>query len=148
MIQIAIICDKDRFSAKLQRFGVWLGVRQDCPEYPYHAAFHDPDTGEWWDMNIRFRKLPQGSYKSKTVFFFPAPNITREYLDKHVGKHLYGVLDVLLYVPAKWLGWNLPGDHCSEVVNDFLRDNGTATPWSFYDDPPSPCELLKWCTNA
>lgn len=148
-IKIAIICDKSRFSAILQRLGVYLGKRLDCPEYPYHAAFLDDETGDMWDMNVRFRKLPPGAYKSKTIFIFASPvPVSREYLDKHVGKHLYGVLDVLFYLPAKWFGWNLPGDHCSEVINDFLRDNGAITPWSFYDDPPSPCELLKWCASS
>lgn len=144
-MKIAIICDKSRFSAILQRVGVWLGAKLDCPEYPYHAAFFDEAAGEYFDMHVQFRKAPPGSWHSKAIYYFDCPvSVSRGYLEKHVGKHLYGVLDVVLYLPAKWLGINLPGDHCSEVVNDFLRDNGAKTPWSFYDAAPSPCELLKW----
>lgn len=145
MIQIAIICDKSRFSAILQRVGVWLGKQLDCPEYPYHAAFYDDQTDTYYDMHVRFRKAPPGSWKNKTKYFFAPPvPIERSELEWHVGKHLYGFLDVLFYVPAKWFGLNLPGDHCSEIINDILRDCGARTPWRFYADPPSPCELLKW----
>lgn len=145
-IKIAIICDKSRWSAILQRIGVFIGKQVDCPEMPYHAAFYDTEEGRFYDMHVRFRKAPAGAYKSKTTYFFDPPvDITRAELEWHVGKHLYGVLDVLLYIPAKWFRLNLPGDHCSEVVNDILRDCQAKTPWRFYADPPSPCELLKWC---
>lgn len=145
-VKIAIICDKSRWSAIIQRVGVWLGKQIDCPEYPYHAAFFDTDSQRFYDMHVRFRLAPEGAYKSKTTYLFDPPvEVTREELEWHVGKHLYGVLDVLFYIPAKWFRLNLPGDHCSEIVNDILRDNGAKTPWRFYSDPPSPCELLKWC---
>lgn len=145
-IKIAIICDKSRWSAILQRIGVLVGKQIDCPEYPYHAAFFDTDSQRFYDMHVRFRLAPEGAYKSKTTYLFDPPvEVTRGELEWHVGKHLYGVLDVLFYIPAKWFRLNLPGDHCSEVVNDILRDCGAKTPWRFYADPPSPCELLKWC---
>lgn len=147
-IKIAVICDKSRWSAILQRVGVWFGVQMDCPEYPYHAAFYDPEQGRYYDMHVHFRKASAGAYKSKTVYFFVPPVcVDVTLLERLVGKRFYGVLDVLLYVPAKWLRINLPGDHCSEVVNDTLRLCGARTPWKSHDAPPSPCELLKWAAT-
>lgn len=148
-VKIAIICDRSRWSAVIQRIGVFIGKQIDCPEYPYHAAFYDAEADQYYDMHVRFRKAPIGAYKSKTTYFFEPPvEVPRATLEWHVGKHLYGILDVLLYVPAKWLRINLPGDHCSEAVNDILRDCQARTPWSFYADPPSPCEMLKWCSSS
>jgi hypothetical protein len=148
-IKIAIICDRSRWSAILQRIGVFFGTQLDCPEMPYHAAFYDTEEGRFYDMHVRFRKAPAGAYKGKTTYFFDPPvEIAREELEWHIGKHLYGVLDVLLYIPAKWFKLNLPGDHCSEVINDILRDCQAKTPWRFYADPPSPCELLKWAAGS
>lgn len=47
---------------------------------------------------------------------------------------------ICTFASASWP----PGDHCSEIINDILRDNGAKTPWRFYSDPPSPCAMLKW----
>lgn len=144
-VKIAIICDKSRWSAILQRIGVWLGKQIDCQEYPYHAAFYDTEEGRYYDMHVSFRKAPAGAYKSKTVYLFATTvEVPVAMLERQIGRRVYGVLDVLLYVPAKWLRINLPGDHCSEAINDILRLCGEETPWTMFDAPPSPCELLKW----
>lgn len=145
-LKIAIICDPKRPSAKIQYLGAKLFENKVCPQYPYHAAWYDPVEDQYYDMHFQFRKAPKGSYRKRTVFFFdtPHPVYVEDIIDE-VGKHYYGVFDVAFFALAKMFGVNLPGDHCSEVVNDQYRDKyGNVTPWKFYQSPPSPCAMLQW----
>jgi hypothetical protein len=62
-----------------------------------------------------------------------------------LGKHIYGVLDVLFFPLLKMFKINAFGDHCSEIVNDQIRNkHGDVTPWGILSAPPSPCRMLKW----
>ena len=145
MILLTIIADSTRFSSKLQRTFVKLLKGIDCPQNPYHGAWYDTDTNMFYDMNIHFRKVPFEKYANRRLFFFKPPvPISRDYLESLIGKRNYGILDVLLFPISKFFGINLPGDHCTEALNDDIWVSGGKTPWSIYDSPPSPCEMLQW----
>jgi len=139
MTKIAVICDPDKFSAKIQNFF----VRNPHPAHPYHCAWVTDDA--MYDMNRRFRKTDRDHYAKKDVRVFDAPvEVSEAYLESMVGKRKYGTLDVLLYPLFQMLGMNWMGTHCSEAVNDDLWFHGYRTPWIPYGAPPSPADMLHW----
>ncbi|OQA29926.1 MAG: hypothetical protein BWY57_03143 [Betaproteobacteria bacterium ADurb.Bin341] len=137
--QLAIVCDPNRFSARLQhRF-----VKRPHPAYPYHCAWLVGDR--MFDMNWLFREIPADEYAGRTVFVFEAPAaIGIDYLRGMVGKRHYGTLDVALYPILTPLGFNAPGTHCAEAINDDLWFHGYRTPWIPYGAPPDPSDMLWW----
>lgn len=148
MILLCIVADKTRFSARVQRLFVKWIEGMDCPSGPYHGAWYDTETREFYDMNTTFRKVGFDKYKDRRLFFFQPPvPIDVDYLDRMIGKRRYGILDVLLYGPAKLFGINLPGDHCTEALNDDIWFHGGRTPWHPFDAPPAPCEMLIWAST-
>ena len=78
--QLAIVCDPNRFSARLQhRF-----VKRPHPAHPYHCAWLVGDR--MFDMNWLFREIPADHYAGRTVFVFEAPAaISIDYLRGMVG---------------------------------------------------------------
>lgn len=146
-LKLAVICKKGRWSSVIQRIGARWFEGLDCPDEPYHCAWYDPAEDCFYDMNVRFRKAPFGHYATRDIYYFEPPKpMPVEFVAAEVGKHFYGVLDVLFFPVLKILKWvNLPGDHCAEILNDQMRDlHGDVTPWRFYESPPSPCAMLKW----
>lgn len=140
--RIAIICDKEKFSAKLQYFGEKLfGKQHDA--CPYHCAWVTDDA--MYDMNWRFRKIDRDHYDGKDVRLFDAPvEVSKEYLEAMVGKRYYGVIDVCLYPILTLLGMNWMGTHCSEAINDDCWFHGGRTPWIPYGPAPTPADMLHW----
>ena len=142
------MADKTRWSARVQHWAVKFFVDVECHEYPYHGAWYDTESRMFYDMNVKFRKIPFEHYQNRDLFFFESPVvITKDYLESMVGKRRYGIFDVVLFGPAKMLGFNLPGDHCTEALNDDIWFHGGRTPWTPYEAPPSPCEMLKWASQ-
>jgi hypothetical protein len=137
--RIAIICDPDKFSAKIQNFF----VKNPHPAFPYHCAWVTDDA--MYDMNLKFRKIPLDHYANRDIYFFDSPvEVSEEYLESMVGKRSYGTMDVLFYPIFQALGLNWMGTHCSEAINDDLWFHGYRTPWIPYGAPPSPADLLHW----
>ena len=148
MILLTIIADTSRFSSRIQRWGVRLMEGLDCPVGPYHGAWYNTENGMFYDMNVKFRKVPFEHYAARHLYFFRPPvAIDPGFLEKMVGNRTYGILDVLFFPVAKFFGINLPGDHCTEALNDDIWFHGGRTPWTPYEAPPSPCEMLVWATS-
>ena len=143
MMQIAIICDQSKYSAKVQAFGEKLNGRPVHPALPYHAAW--TDGVHMWDMHKTFRKIPGDYYASRDVRLFDSPvEISAEYLDMMVGKRSYGYFDVALNPILTALGINWFGTHCMEAINDDLNFQGYRSPWIPYGAPPTPHQALWW----
>lgn len=141
--QIAIICDKNRFSSKIQAFGEKLVGRKSHPAMPYHVAWIK--DGRMFDMNTKFREIPIDYYNNRDVRIFTSPvDISIEYLETMVGKRSYGYIDVALYFLLVPLGLNWWGTHCAEAINDDLWFHSYRTPWIPYGAPPDPASLLYW----
>ena len=145
-MKLAIICDTSRFSSRIQFIMAWLFEGDRCTERPYHAAWYDSGTDEYFDMNWRFRVVPGEYYGSRTIYYFEPPaEMLRSDIEPDVGRFFYGVLDVLLFPVLKIFNANAPGWHCSEIINKQLRrKHGNITPWRLWNAPPSPCSMLKW----
>jgi hypothetical protein len=141
--KIAIICDPDKFSAKLQAFGRRLFGRPVHPDLPYHCAWVTENA--MYDMNWRFRKIDKDHYDKRVVHVFDAPvEVSEAYLESMVGKRYYGVLDVLLYPLYQLFGFNAYGTHCSEAINDDCWFHGYRTPWIPYGAAPDPNDIILW----
>src|SRR5574343_40749 len=141
--QIAIICDKTRWSSKLQAMGEKLVGRKSHPEMPYHVAWLK--DGRMFDMNTKFREVDPKHYSNRKVLLFNSPvDISIEYLESMVGKRSYGYIDVALYFLFVPLGLNWLGTHCAEAINDDLWFHSYRTPWIPYGAPPDPAAVLYW----
>lgn len=147
MTRIAIICDRNKFSAKIQAFGRRLLKKPMHPALPYHVAWVTDDA--IYDMHWKFRKVERDHYKSRDVRIFDSPvPVSVEYLESLVGKRSYGVLDVLLYLWLVPIGFNAPGVHCAEAINDDLNLHSYRTPWIPYGAPPDPHAMLFWLDDV
>ncbi len=141
--QIAVICDPDRFSAKLQALGRMILGKPAHPAYPYHVAWLTDNA--MYDMNWNFRKIPRDHYDNRDVRVFDSPvDVPEEYLEMMIGKRKYGTMDVILYPILQLLGINWWGTHCAEAINDDIWFHGYRTPFIPYGAPPDPTETLIW----
>jgi hypothetical protein len=141
---IMIICDRDKFSARLQAFGErHFGRTPAHPAFPYHCAWVTENA--IYDMNWKFRKVGRDHYDGKDVRIYKSPvPVSEAYLEMLVGQRRYGTLDVALYPILTPLGINAPGTHCAEAINDDLWFNGFRTSWIPYGAPPDPSAVLWW----
>jgi len=141
--KIVAICDKNKWSAKIQALGEdWFGEGSH-PAMPYHFAWLK--DGRMFDMNWKFREIPTDHYKNRDCKYFNSPvDIPIEYFEMMVDRRKYGTLNVLLYPILQPLNFNLPGAHCSEAINDDLWFHGYRTPFFPYGAPPDPAAMLYW----
>lgn len=141
--RLAIVCNPNRLSSKIQALGARLIGKPTHPAMPYHAAWITDDA--IYDMDWRFRKRDISAYAGRDLRLFDPPAlIPVEHLEAMVGVRRYGVMDVLLYPLFQMIGLNWWGTHCSEAVNDDIWFCGGRTPWIPYGAPPSPTDMLIW----
>lgn len=141
--QIIAICDKTRFSAKIQAWAANKFGSGSHPEMPYHFAWLK--DGRMFDMNTTFREIPADYYKNRHCIYFDSPvDIPIEYFEMMVGKRKYGYIDVVFYPILQALGLNWLGTHCSEAVNDDLWFHSYRTPFLPYGAAPDPTKMLYW----
>jgi len=141
--QIVFICDKNKFSAKVQ---AWAGDHfggKSHPARPYHVAWLK--EGRMFDMSWRFREINPAYYAKRDLRVFDSPvDIPIEYFESLVGVRKYGAVDVALYPLMVALGLNWMGTHCMEAINDDLWFHAYRTPWTPYGTPPTPADGLYW----
>ena len=144
MTKIAIICDPDKFSAKIQALGERINKRPVHPAMPYHCAWLADDA--MYDMNWTFRKIDRDHYAKKDVRLFDSPvDIPAEYFERLLGKRKYGTIDVALNPILTPLGINWSGTHCAEsILDDLWFNKYHDTPWIPYGTPPTPHQMLIW----
>lgn len=151
---IFIVFNKDKFSGKLTKF--FTG------SYAYHCGFYVPETDNMYDMNMLFRRLPNGKarYSSNQVVFIPCPvTITEDdlkaeifsdvesFCDRNYVGSLYGFLDYIAFAlkPAYHLFGkstpNFDGQICSEKVNSLLVKAGWSSP---FREVPSPADFVQY----
>jgi hypothetical protein len=146
-MKIAIIINTSNLSGRLTKF--FTGC------YAYHVAWVDEEAGLMYDMNLlrRVRYWPHYEHGSFKLFDQPEKsNVTREFLEKKlkVDENHYGVIDYLMFALRPFYHLigkstrNAGGKICSESLNDDIHECGGFTPWHPNDEPPSPCDILKW----
>lgn len=150
--RILIVCDRNRFSARLQAWGedrFGRRGRGSHPAGPYHCAWVTESA--IYDMNWKFRKIGRDHYAGsgkELRLFVPPVDVSEDYLETMVGRRSYGTLDVLLYPILTPLGINAPGTHCAEAINDDLWFHGYRTPFIPYGAPPTPADMLWWAEES
>lgn len=147
-MKLAVIINASKLSGRLTKF--FTG----CPAY--HVAWVDEESGLMYDMNLLRRRRKWPYYPLDQVALFDAPgNVTQAYLEDKLTSddNIYGFFDYLMFLlrPVYHLFGkstrNAGGVICSEMVNNDIWACGGTTPWNPGDEPPSPCDILRWRLN-
>lgn len=131
--------------------------------YAYHMGFYVPGSDNIYDMNLLFRKLPNGLSRLTPglTVMMPCPVlITEDMLKQAVfdgvnefcsggpANATYGFKDYLAFFfrgVYKYFGNptpNFKGKICSEKVNDILVEHGWSSP--FTTEVPSPADFARY----
>jgi hypothetical protein len=144
-MKLAIILNKRKLSGLLTK------LVTGC--YAYHVAWVCEETNTMYDMHLLRRKRPWPHYTGHNeVLLYDSPEVTVHFLEEKLrsDESVYGVWDYILFGlrPLYHLFGkstrNAGGTICSEMVNSDLWECGVETPWHPNDEPPSPCDILKW----
>jgi hypothetical protein len=152
MVKLAIIFadPEKKLSARLTLF--FTGCTA------YHIGFVDLKKDKFYDMHLIRRRRLWSDYSAKRDYLlFDCPGVvTSEYLELMIDtcKDLYGIWDYALFglrglyhlVGASTR--NAGGVICSEMINMDIKTCGGDTPWLLSDEPPSPCDWLRFLRNT